>query len=93
MGAEMAPMKNPSVAHHHTSPAAALAPQQWRQAGLRQRCKSQGQMLFAALEPQRRGQIPGHGPVLLHKHRDVQEACRTGQGLEVVQTPARLTGA
>lgn len=89
----MAPMKDPSIAHHHTSPAAAFSAQGWRQARLRQRGKGQGEMLFTALEPERRGQIPGHKPILLHKHRDIYEAWRTGKGFEVVQTPAGLTGA
>lgn len=71
MRSEMAPMKDPSIAHHHTSPAAAFCAQGWRQARLRQRGKGQGEMLFTALEPERRGQNPGHKPIPLHKHRDI----------------------
>lgn len=32
-----------------------------------------GQMSLAALEPQGRGQVQGHQPVLLHKHGNVKE--------------------
>lgn len=93
VGSEVAAVENPSVAHHHTSPAATLPPQGRRQAGLRQRGQSQSQLLLGALEAQGRGQIPGRRSVRLHEHGDVQEAFRAGQGPEVVQTPARLAGS
>lgn len=81
-------MEDPSVSHHHTSPAAALSAQRWRQARLRQRGQGQGQMLLAALETERRRQIPRRGHVLLHEDRDVQETLGAGQTFEAVQAPA-----
>lgn len=70
---EVAPVKDPSAAHHHAPPASATAAQGGRQAGLGQGGQSLGQMSLAALEPQGRGQVRGHQPVPLHKHWDVKE--------------------
>lgn len=71
------PMKNPSISHHHTSPAAVCFFQRRRQPRLRHRGKSHGQMFLTALEPKWRRQIPHHRSVL-QEHWDVQEAFKTG---------------
>lgn len=89
---QVAPVKDPSASHHHAPPAASISAQRRGQARLRQRGQSQGQVLLAALEAQRWLQIPGRGPVLLHKHRDVQETSRAGKRPEAVQAPAGPTG-
>lgn len=91
VSSQVAPVKDPSAPHHHTPPAASISAQRGGQAGLRQRGQSQGQMLLAAVEAERRLQIPGHWPVLLHKHRDVQETAGE-KWPEAVQAPAGSTG-
>lgn len=80
-------MEDPSVSHHHTSPAASLSAQRWRQARLGQRGQGPGQVLLAALETKRRRLIPRRGHVPLHEDRDVQEALGAGQTSEAVQAP------
>lgn len=92
VSSQLAPVKDPSASHHHTPLAASISAQRGGQAGLRQRGQSQGQTLLAALEAERRLEIPGHRPVLLHKHRDVQESSGAGKRPEAVQAPARPTG-
>lgn len=81
-------MEDPSASHHHTSPAASVSAQRWRRARPGQRGQGPGQMLLAALETQRRRQIPRAGHVPLHEDRDVQEALGAGQALEAGQAPA-----
>lgn len=71
VSSQVAPVEDPTVSHHHASPAASLSAQRWRQARLGQRGQGQGQMLLAALETQRRRQIPRPGHALLHEDRDV----------------------
>lgn len=90
MRSKMAPMKNTSISHHHTSPAPACFRQRWRQPRLGHGGESHGQMFFTPQEPQRRSQVPRRRTVL-HKDRDVQEAVRTGQGLQAAQRQMRLT--
>ena len=86
----MAAVEHPSAAHHHTAPAAPRTPPSCQvrgQARLRDGGQGQDQRLLAALQPQRRGMLPGHGPVgLLEEDGDVLEARGAGQGAQAAHT-------